>query len=198
MEETIFAKAIGNTPRVKVLEFLIEGRELDYSLSDIAEGSGIGRTTLFRIWVDFENLKFVKQTRTIGNAKLFKLNLENEFIKKLVELFDVLIINSYEFSDLIKRPYKKIDFKKLEIKLPYLKDRILIITDAEKGSYGYFNDQIYYQDIVKPKKIVDTTGCGDAYTAGFIAQYIKSLNIESSMYTGAKYAAEKLSRIGAN
>ena len=122
-------------------------------------------------------------------------------IKELTGFFDaldVLIINSYEFSDLIKRPYKKIDFKKLEIKLPYLKDRILIITDAEKGSYGYFNDQIYYQDIVKPKKIVDTTGCGDAYTAGFIAQYIKSLNIESSMYTGAKYAAEKLSRIGAN
>ena len=101
MEETIFAKAIGNTPRVKVLEFLIEGRELDYSLSDIAEGSGIGRTTLFRIWIDFENLKFVKQTRVIGNAKLFKLNLENEFIKKLVELFDVLIIDSLKERELV-------------------------------------------------------------------------------------------------
>lgn len=94
MEETIFTKAVGNTPRIKVLEFLIEGRELDYSLSDIAEGSGIGRTTLFRIWNDFEKLNFVKQTRTIGNAKLFKLNFENNFIKKLVELFDTLINSS--------------------------------------------------------------------------------------------------------
>ena len=101
MEETIFAKAIGNTPRVKVLEFLIEGRELDYSLSDIAEGSGIGRTTLFRIWIDFENLKFVNQAWGIGNAKLFKLNLENEFIKKLVELFDVLIIDSLKERELV-------------------------------------------------------------------------------------------------
>ena len=91
--ETIFTKAVGNTPRIKVLEFLIEGRELDYSLSDIAEGSGIGRTTLFRIWNDFEKLNFVKQTRTIGNAKLFKLNLKNDFIKKFVELFDALIAN---------------------------------------------------------------------------------------------------------
>ena len=90
----MFRKAVGNTPKIKVLEFLIEGRELDYSLSDIAEGSGIGRTTLFRIWDDFENLKLVKPTRNIGNAKLFRLNLENPFIEKLVELFDSLIMSS--------------------------------------------------------------------------------------------------------
>lgn len=94
MEETIFTKAVGNTPKIKVLEFLIEGRELDYSLSDIAEGSGIGRTTLFRVWKDLEKLQFVKQTRTIGNAKLFRINRENVFVKKLIELFDSLIKES--------------------------------------------------------------------------------------------------------
>src|SRR3989344_9048219 len=100
MEETMFRKAVGNTPKIKVLEFLIEGRELDYSLSDIAEGSGIGRTTLFRIWNDFENLKLINPTRTIGNAKLFKLNLENPFVKKLVELFDALIMNSLNENEI--------------------------------------------------------------------------------------------------
>jgi len=100
-EKTIFTKAVGNTPKIKVLEFLIEGRELDYSLSDIAEGSGIGRTTLFRIWNDFENLKLINPTRTIGNAKLFKLNLENPFVKKLVELFDALIMNSLNEKELL-------------------------------------------------------------------------------------------------
>lgn len=94
VEQTIFAKAVGNTPKIKVLEFLIEGRELDYSLSDIAKGSGIGRTTLFRAWKDLEKLQFVKQTRTIGNAKLFRLNLETSFVKKLIELFDTLIKGS--------------------------------------------------------------------------------------------------------
>ena len=90
--ETIFTKAIGNTPKIKVLEFLIEGRELDYSVSDIAEGAGIGRTTLFRIWDDFVELGIVKPTRAIGNAKLYKLNLENAFVRKMVELFDTLVI----------------------------------------------------------------------------------------------------------
>ena len=63
-----------------------------YSVSDIAEGAGIGRTTLFRIWDDFVELGIVKPTRVIGNAKLYKVNLENAFVKKMVDLFDTLVI----------------------------------------------------------------------------------------------------------
>lgn len=92
MEKTPFTRAIGNTPKIKVLEFLIEGRELDYSISDIAEGAGIGRTTLFRIWNDMIVTGIVKHTRNIGNAKLYKLNIENKFVRKMVDLFDTLVI----------------------------------------------------------------------------------------------------------
>ena len=81
-----------NNPKIKVLEFLIEGRELDYSVSDIAEGAGIGRTTLFRIWDDFVELDIVKHTRDIGNAKLYKLNLSNPFVRKMIDFFDTLVI----------------------------------------------------------------------------------------------------------
>lgn len=90
--ETLLIKAVGNTPKIKVLEFLIEGRELDYSISDIAEGAGIGRTTLFRIWDDFVELGIVKNTRNIGNAKLYKLNIANPFVRKMAGLFDTLVI----------------------------------------------------------------------------------------------------------
>ena len=91
MEDTTITKAIGNTAKIKVLEFLIGGRELDYSISDIAEGADIGRTTLFRIWNDLISSSIVKHTRNIGNAKLYKLNIENIFVKKMVELFDTLV-----------------------------------------------------------------------------------------------------------
>ena len=90
--ETLFKRALGDSPKIRVLEFLIEGRELDYSISDIAEGAEIGRTTLFRIWEDLVTGKIVIPTRQIGNAKLFKLNIENLFVKKLVEVFDEIII----------------------------------------------------------------------------------------------------------
>ncbi len=94
--ETLFRKVFGDTPKIRVLEFLIEGRELDYSITDIAEGSEIGRTTLFRIWDDLISSKIVIPTRQIGNAKLYKLNVDNIFISKLIEVFDDIIMSKKE------------------------------------------------------------------------------------------------------
>src|SRR3989344_2338376 len=90
--ETLFRQALGDSSKIRVLEFLIEGRELDYSISDIAEGADIGRTTLFRIFDDLVKSGIVVPTREIGNAKLFKLNKSNPFVRKIVELFDEAIM----------------------------------------------------------------------------------------------------------
>lgn len=90
--ETLFRHALGDTPKIRVLEFLIEGRELDYSISDIAEGAEIGRTTLFRIFEDLLKTGIIIPTREIGNAKLFRLNMKSNFVKKLVEVFDEIIM----------------------------------------------------------------------------------------------------------
>ena len=90
--KTLFRQALGDTPKIRVLEFLIEGRELDYSISDIAEGAEIGRTTLFRIFDDLLKSKIIIPTRVIGNAKLFRLNMDNLFVQKMVALFDEVII----------------------------------------------------------------------------------------------------------
>ena len=90
--ETIVTKAIGKSPKIKVLEFLIESRELDYSISDISKGTGIKRANLFNVWDDFVGLGIVKQTRNISNTKLYKLNTANPFVRKFVDLFDTLVI----------------------------------------------------------------------------------------------------------
>ena len=90
--ETLFRQALGDTPKIRVLEFLIEGRELDYSISDIAEGAEIGRTTLFRAFDDLLKAGVIVPTRQIGNAKLFRLNKSNPFVRKMVELFDEVIM----------------------------------------------------------------------------------------------------------
>ncbi len=91
MEQTIFKEALGHSPMIKVLEFLIQGRELDYSLTDIAKNSNIGWTTLHRILDNLLKTRMVVNTRVIGKAKLFKLNEENLAVKKLIELYDTLL-----------------------------------------------------------------------------------------------------------
>ena len=95
-ETTIFREALGDSPVIRVLDFLIEGRGLDYSLSDIAENSNIGWTTLHRIWDKMLKLEIVKPTREIGRAKLFKLNEDNPAVKELIRLYDTLLYQETE------------------------------------------------------------------------------------------------------
>jgi hypothetical protein len=90
-EATIFREALGDSPIIRVLDFLIEGRGLDYSLTDIAENSNIGWTTLHRIWDKLLKFNMVTPTREIGRAKLFKLNEENPAVEKLIKLYDTLL-----------------------------------------------------------------------------------------------------------
>ena len=95
-QTTIFREALGDSPVIRVLDFLIEGRGLDYSLSDIAENSSIGWTTLHRIWDRLLKLEMVKRSREIGRAKLFKLNVENKAVKELIRVYDTLLYQETE------------------------------------------------------------------------------------------------------
>jgi len=90
-ETTIFREALGDSPVIRVLDFLIEGRGLDYSLTDITENANIGWTTLHRIWDKLIQFNMVVPTREIGRAKLFKLNEENPAVEKLIKLYDTLL-----------------------------------------------------------------------------------------------------------
>lgn len=87
-----FSEAFGNSPTIRILSYLLEGRELDYSLTDIAENSNVGWTTLHRVWSDLIKWSFVKQTRVIGRAKLFKINMESQIIKELAKLYDKVLL----------------------------------------------------------------------------------------------------------
>jgi len=95
-ETTIFRQAFGNSPVIRVLDFLIEGRGLDYSLSDIAENANIGWTTLHRIWDNLLKMEMVIPTREIGRAKLFKLNEKNPAMKELIKVYDTLLYQETE------------------------------------------------------------------------------------------------------
>ena len=110
-EPTIFRELFGDTPKVRVLEYLLEGRELDHAIGDIAEGAGINRVTLFRLWPEIEKSKLAVYTRNIGNAKLFKLNSKNPYVKNLIELFDKLINEEFKKSSVEKELEQKVSKK---------------------------------------------------------------------------------------
>lgn len=83
-EKSIFLSIVGNSPKARVLDFLLMFPKFDYPLTEIARNSGIGYTTLQMFWEDFVKNKIVIQTRTIGKAKLFKLNEDNPIVRGLL------------------------------------------------------------------------------------------------------------------
>ena len=82
--------------------YLLTERDLDFSITDMAKNSGIGRTTLYRIWDGLIKNRIIVSTRIIGKAKLFRLNKDNFVIKKLIEIDDKLML-----EDLKRRSGKK-------------------------------------------------------------------------------------------
>lgn len=91
---SLFIEFMGDSPMIKVLNYLLTERELDFSITDMAENSGIGRATLYRIWDNLIKNQVIVHTRDIGKAKLFKLNTDNPKIKKLIEIYDLLTIEA--------------------------------------------------------------------------------------------------------
>ena len=85
-EETSFRMVFGNAPIVKVIDFFLDNREFDYSLTDIAKNADIGWSTLHQFWTDLVRLEIVIKTRTIGRAELYKLNMKSPLVQKLIDL----------------------------------------------------------------------------------------------------------------
>jgi len=93
--ETLFLKAFGiKSPILRILDFLMDNKAYDYSKTDIAKGAGISRTTLFSVWENLEKNSLVIETREVGRAKMYKLNLKNPVVRKFIEL-DNAICDQY-------------------------------------------------------------------------------------------------------
>lgn len=92
MNQSLFIEFMGDSPVVRVLDYLLTERDLDFSITDMAKNAGIGRATLYRVWDTLIKNEMIIPTRVIGKAKLYKLNKSNPKIKKLIEIDDMLIL----------------------------------------------------------------------------------------------------------
>jgi len=90
----VFVEVFGNSPIIKVLDFLITFADFDYPLTEIARNSGVGYSSLQIIWGNLVKNNIVIKTRRVGKSDLYKLNTDNPAVKQLIELDWKLTINS--------------------------------------------------------------------------------------------------------
>lgn len=146
-----------------------------------------------------EKLKFLN-VKCIVNLGVKDCRLPKSALKPFLELVDVLVLNGHEFAELVKAPYRDIHFKDDIVGwyVPVLRDNLVVVTEGEKGSFAYFNGNVHHERAPEVKRIVDTTGAGDAYTAGFIAGFLGQDDVRQAMVSGTKYAGKILGKIGAS
>ncbi len=85
--KTVFLNIFGDSPVLRVLDFLVVNEDFDYSMTDIAQLSGVGYSTLKLFWNRLEESGIVANTRTVGKAKMYKLDISNPVVKKFRDFY---------------------------------------------------------------------------------------------------------------
>ena len=74
---------------------------------------------------------------------------------------------------------------------------LIVITRGEKGSIAIQKNEVVECDSQKNLKIVDLTGAGDLFAAGFLHSHVNNLSIKESLQKGTEMASKIIQKIGA-
>jgi sugar/nucleoside kinase (ribokinase family) len=113
------------------------------------------------------------------------------FRRLIAEGVDILFANEAEICSL----YQRNDFA--EAAADAARDiKLAVLTKSEAGSI-ILHEGAQIPVAAEPVQVVDTTGAGDAYAAGFLTAFTKGESLHAAGVLGAKAAALAISRIGA-
>ncbi len=75
--------------------------------------------------------------------------------------------------------------------------KLIIITRGEKGSMVIKKDEVYEFGVKKNLKVIDLTGAGDLFAAGFLHGYINNFSLKESLEKGTEMSSKIIQKIGA-
>ena len=115
-----------------------------------------------------------------------------DFFKLLKNDLNILIGNENEINELMQK-------NNLLDSMNELKNinKLIIITRSENGSVAVLNNEITNCESVKVEKVLDLTGAGDLFAAGFLKEYLDKSNIKKCLQKGSNLAAKIIQKIGA-
>jgi fructoselysine 6-kinase len=193
----------GNTARQNI--FLSDGER-------IFPAGGYDPGVLEGFTLDQEDLQFVKKHNVIASA-LFK-QVEASFYQAIqAEPFDGWVVA--DFLDLADYNF---DTRMIELNIERLKiafisgnrdmverlrplsrasNCLIVITLGADGSVALNHGESVHQPAIPTSKVVDSTGCGDAFQAAFTVSYWRSGDPRAALESGAQQAAKVIQHLGA-
>jgi fructokinase len=139
--------------------------------------------------------------KAINNANKVAMSLSDQFcvdrhkphfLNLVKDKLDIIFANEQEITSLIdaKKFSEVVDFSKQLNKL-------VVVTRGEKGAVAIDGEKIFDSDIKKNLKILDLTGAGDLFAAGFLHGYINNLSIKNCLEKGTEMSSKVIQQIGA-
>ena len=117
---------------------------------------------------------------------------KSHFLDLVKNKLDITFANEQEITSLIGA-------KKFEEVISFSKElnKQIIITRGEKGAIAVKGDEVHECQIKKNLNIVDLTGAGDLFAAGYLHGLVNNLTIKESLDKGTELSSKVIQQIGA-
>jgi fructokinase len=176
------------------------------SANDINENNIINHELVFLegyLWDKGISEKMFKHAISIAKKNKIKIAMslsdifcvtrhKQDFYNLLKNDLDILIGNENEINELANK-------KNLLDSINQLKklNKLIVITRSENGSMAIKNNEIINCNSTKVNKVLDLTGAGDLFAAGFLKEYLDNSDIKKCLETGSILASKVIQKIGA-
>ncbi|HEX55513.1 MAG: sugar kinase [Candidatus Altiarchaeales archaeon] len=109
----------------------------------------------------------------------------------IIERTEIIFLNKSEIEELTNMNYRDGSLALIDSGV-----RIVVVTLGKDGCYvRYLDDEIRVKSF--PANVIDTTGAGDAFNAGFLYGVLKNMSIKESAIMGNWIAARCIEKFGA-
>ena len=139
--------------------------------------------------------------KAMNNANKVAMSLSDQFcvnrhkphfLDLVKNKLDITFANEQEITSLIEAK----NFKEVINFSKGLK-KLIVVTRGEKGAIAIQGEEVTESGIHQNLKILDLTGAGDLFAAGFLHGYINKLSIKESLEKGTELSSKVIQQIGA-
>ena len=139
--------------------------------------------------------------KAINNANKVAMSLsdqfcvdrhKSDFLNLVKNKLDITFSNEKEITSLIEAK----DFKEV-VNFSKQLNKLMVITRGAKGAIAINGEEVAECSVQKNLKIIDLTGAGDLFAAGFLNGYINKLPTKECLEKGTEMSSKVIQQIGA-
>ena len=151
------------------------------------------------LWDEGEPKSAFNKAMLLSNKKAMSLSDQfcverhkNSFLNLVKNKLDIIFANEQEIKSLINVT----NFEEVIVFGKQI-EKLMVITRGEKGSIAIKNNEVIECNSKSNLKIVDLTGAGDLFAAGFLHGFVNNLSTKESLEKGTEMSSKIIQKVGA-